>query len=98
MNINGKCKIFRNEYENGGVEYTTYISTKNQDGEYWNMRTRIQMPKGTTLENNTDIEVKKGFISIYKNKEGLPKIKLVVMEYEPLTQSQSDYVTDDLPF
>ena len=76
MNILGKTMIFRSEYG-----YSTAISNKNQDGEYENMYLSVQLPKGVELENKTMIEITKGFLTFYKNKEGLPKLKIVVMEY-----------------
>ena len=42
----------------------------------------VQLPKNTDLENKTIINITKGFLSFYNTKEGLPKLKIVVMEYE----------------
>ena len=77
MNISGKTMIFKSEYG-----YSTTISKKNQDGEYEKMYLSVQLPKGVELENKTMIEITKGFLSFYNTKEGLPKIKIVVMEYK----------------
>lgn len=77
MNITGKTLIFRNDYG-----YTTTISKKNQNGEYERMYISVQLPKGIELENKTMIEITKGFLSFYKNKQGLPQIKVVIMEYK----------------
>lgn len=46
------------------------------------MYLNVQLPKGVELENKTNIEITKGFLSFYQTKEGLPKIKIVVMEYK----------------
>jgi hypothetical protein len=76
MNITGETLIFRNEFG-----YSTSISRKNQDGEYEKMYLSVQLPKGVELENKTKINIKNGFLSYYNTKDGLPKIKIVVMEY-----------------
>lgn len=76
MNISGKTIIFKSEYG-----YSTTISKKNQNGEYERMYVSVQLPKGVELENKSFIDITKGFISFFNTKEGLPKIKLVVMEY-----------------
>ena len=91
MNIVGNTLVFRNE-NNGNVYYTTSISNKNKEGKYEYMSVDIQLPKGTELENKTNIDITRGFISHYKTKNGLPKIKFVVMEF---IVPQED---SDLPF
>ena len=92
MNITGKTMIFKSEYG-----YSTAISNKNQDGEYDKMYLSVQLPKGVELENKTMIEITKGFMSFYKTKEGLPKLKIVVMEYN--TENKIEEIDErDLPF
>lgn len=107
MNISGKTMIFKSEYG-----YSTAISKKNQDGEYERMYLSVQLPKGVKLENKTTIEITKGFLSFYNTKDGLPKIKIVVMEFTTDTdeqykqeerqaiQNETNYNVDyqDLPF
>lgn len=80
MNISGKTIIFKKEYEGKNI-YSTNISNKDINREYTNMYISVQLPKGVELENKTMIEITKGFLSFYNTKEGLPKIKIVVMEY-----------------
>ena len=77
MNITGKTMIFKSDYG-----YSTAISNKNQNGTYDKMYLQVQLPKGVELENKTFINITKGFLSFYQTKEGLPKIKIVVMEYK----------------
>lgn len=76
MNISGKTMIFKSEYG-----YSTAISKKNQNGEYERMYLSVQLPKNVELENKTIINITNGFLSYYNTKDGLPKIKVVVMEY-----------------
>ena len=101
MNIVGKTKIFKNEY-NGNVFYTTSISSKNREGKYEYMTVDVQLPKGTELENKTDIDITNGFLSFYKTKNGLSKIKYVVMDFVLEETQQNDYIPpmddSDLPF
>ena len=93
MNITGKTLIFKNDYG-----YTTTISKKNQNGEYERMYISVQLPKGIELENKTMIDINKGFLSFYKNKQGLSQIKLVVMEYQTENEIQDNDYINDLPF
>lgn len=102
MNIVGKTKVFKNE-NNGNVYYTTSISNKNREGQYEYMTVDIQLPRGAELENKTDIDITNGFLSFYKTKNGLAKIKYVVMDFVVIdnnTTTGNDYgfSEDSLPF
>jgi hypothetical protein len=88
MNISGKTRIFKNEK---GL-YTT-ISNKKDDGTYENMYISVNFKKGIELENNTEINITKAFLSFYKTKDGLPKLKIVVMEYT--TDADEQYKQDE---
>ena len=81
MNITGTIRIYKKEFE-GKEIYSTTVSKKDQFGNYENLYISVQLPQGTSLENNSKINVTKGFLSFYKTKEGLPKIKAVVQEFE----------------
>lgn len=83
MNVSGEIMIFKNEYG-----FSTSISRKNQDGEYEKMYLSVQLPKGVEIENKTKINITKAFLSFYKNKQGLPQIKIVVMEYKTDEEAQ----------
>lgn len=88
MDVLGKTMIFKGDYG-----YYTTVSNKNQDGTYDNMRVSVQLPKGIEMENKTKLNILKGFLSFYKSKDGLPKIKIVIQDYS--FEEQND---DDLPF
>ena len=81
MNISGTMRIYKNNYE-GRETYSTTISKKDQFGNYENLYISVQLPQGTSLENNSKINVTKGFLSFFKTRQGLPKIKAVVQEFE----------------
>ena len=97
LNINGKTIIYKNTYG-----YSTAISNKKQDGTYERMYVSLQLPKGVEVENKTYIEITKGFLAYYKDKNGLPKIKIVALEIkqdEPKQEEQADfYDSESLPF
>ena len=82
------------------IGYSTSISNKNKEGQYESMYVTIQLPKGTELENKTKINVTKGFISFYKNKNGLAIPKFVIQEFKTEQESE-DYEEnfgEPLPF
>ena len=107
MNISGKCRIYKNQI-NGKDLYSTTISLKNQNGDWDKMYLSVQLPRNTALENGTDINITKGFLSFYKTNEGLPKIKVVIQEFQTkedmeereAIQNEQNYNIndDDLPF
>lgn len=92
MKIVGKTKIFKNEY-NGNIYYSTSISNKKEDGTYENMSISVQFKKGQ--ETSGDIEITNSFLTFYKDKNGMPKLKLVIMEY---TKEDIIVETEELPF
>ena len=108
MNVLGDVRIFKKEL-NGKELYSTTISSKNQNGEWDKIYLSVQLPRNTTLENGTDINIIKGFLSFYKTNEGLPKIKIVIQEFQTKEEIEEreaiineefyqDNQTQDLPF
>lgn len=93
MNITGTIRIYKSNYE-GREFYSTTIAKKDQFGNYENMYLSVQLPQGTSLENNSKINVTKGFLSFYKTKEGLPKIKAVIQEFQVEVQQQPQQQTN----
>lgn len=96
MQISGKTKIFKGKYG-----YSCSISNKNQDGSYSNMFMQLQLPKGIELEDKSTIEIMRGFISFYENKDGNKIPKIVAMEIKQDEPKQEEnYFTpeSDLPF
>lgn len=97
MKISGETMIFKNDKG----YYETSISNKKEDGTYENMYVSVNFKKGIEVENKTKINILDGFLSFYKNKEGLPKIKLVILDFISVGQEiESDTLLDssDLPF
>ena len=93
LKVTGEIFIFKNDKG----AYSTSISKKNEDGTYENMRISVNFRKGTELENKTKINVTNGFLSFWKNNQGLPQLKLVVMEFEKET-NENENIESDLPF
>lgn len=83
------------------IGYSTAISKKNQDGSYNKMYLSVQLPKGIELENKTNIEITKGFLSFYPAKDGSQKLKLVIMDFDAeqkVNIDELDITKSDLPF
>ena len=63
---------------------------------------QLQLPKGIEPEDKSIIEITRGFISFYENKDGNKIPKIVAMEIkqdEPKQEVQEDvYSSDSLPF
>ena len=96
MNITGKTKIYKGKYG-----YSCSISNKKQDGSYSNMFMQLQLPKGIELEDKSTIEIIRGFISFYENKDGNKIPKIVAMEIKQDEPKQEEnYFSDpeSLPF
>lgn len=93
LKVTGEIFIFKNDKG----AYSTSISKKNEDGTYENMRISVNFKKGTELENKTKINVTNGFLSFWKNNQGLPQLKLVVLEFEKET-NENENIESDLPF
>jgi hypothetical protein len=91
MKVTGKTRIFKNEF-NGRTNYSTSISNKKEDGTYDKMYLSVQFKRG--METEGDIDIKDGFLGFYKTKDGLPKVKLIVLDY---TAEQSDFMAVDSP-
>lgn len=98
MNISGKAKIWRKEMNNNNY-YSTTISNKDINGNWVNTYIPVQLPKDRELNNGTDIEIVKGFLSIYGQDK---KIKAVIQEYQIINENtpQNDFISqdNDLPF
>ena len=100
MDILGRIRVFKNTY-NGKDFYSTSISSKDTNGEWQRVYVPLQFTKGT--ETDGDIDITKGFISMFKDKNGLGKIKFVVQEYIKVDNTgfgevAQDNFVSDLPF
>lgn len=78
MQVSGKTRIFKNEF-GGNTFYKTSISRKLEDGTYENMTVNVQFRKGEETEG--EIEIKDGFLTFYKDKNSMPKLKVVILDY-----------------
>lgn len=108
MQVTGLCKVFK-KIINDKELYSTSISSKNKEGQWEKMYLSVQLPKNVVLENGTDINITKGFLSFYKTNEGLPKIKIVIQEFQTKEEMEErqeieqeefyqDNLSQDLPF
>lgn len=95
VKISGEMMIFAND-----KGYSTTISNKKEDGTYDNMFISVNFRKGVSVANKTKINVINGFLSFYKTKDGLAKVKIVIMDFENTnnTNNNETATEDDLPF
>lgn len=78
-----KLRVYKNQYG---------FSTLAKNGED-KMYIQIQFKKGNEPTTDTaDIIIKNAFFSMYKNKQGLPFPKLVIMEYETEGQKTDEQI------
>ena len=101
MNIIGKTRIYTKDF-NGKKLYSTGINRKEEDGTYKNMYVSVQFRQGIEIEDKTDINITNGFLSFYETKEGLSKIKAVILDFEKEEEIDGNDVfeltPEDLPF
>lgn len=98
MNVIGKTKIFKNDRG-----YSTSIGSKREDGTYDNMYLSVTFKKGLDgVENGTEINITNGFLTFWKDKNGLAHPKIVIMGYQQESVGNVNiiegYDGDDLPF
>ena len=90
-----------NKSETAVLANGTTISNKKEDGTYKNMYLAVNFRKGTEIENKTKINILDSFMSFYKDKNGLSRLKIVVMEFERVGQALNNETVlgpDELPF
>lgn len=94
MKVTGQTMIFKNDRG-----YSTTISNKQEDGTYDNMYITVGFKKGVEVPSKTKINILDSFLTFYKTKDGMPKVKLFIMSFEQV-DSQDHEITDssDLPF
>lgn len=86
MEVSGKTKLYRKDF-NGHPAYSRRIASKEyKDGhatDNWlGVYEPVQMPRNTDLADKTTVTITKAFEAVYNDKNGNPKRKLVVREYE----------------
>lgn len=82
----------------GQFGYSTLL--KNNDKK---MYVQVSFKKGEEpTEEKLQIDIKNGFVTFYEDKNGLSKIKFMILEYEKLGAEETTEYTnpfgDDLPF
>lgn len=93
MKITGETMIFSND-----KGFSTTISNKKEDGTYENMFIPVNFKRDISVPNKTKINILDGFLSFYKTRDGLPKIKAVIMSFEQEGQAKESIDKSDLPF
>lgn len=81
MNItSNNTMIFAKEF-NGKMYYRAGLSTKDKDGKYVNGYIDVKLPKDVELADKTKINITKGFLSFYKNKDKKDIFYIVIQEF-----------------
>ena len=88
ISIYGEIIVYKKEYG-----YSTTIKNKDINGNWNKMYITVQLPKGEEVEDNTHIQIIKGFLSFYTDKNGQAKVKAVIQEYQVINMAGSE-----LPF
>ena len=105
MNVTGKTKIYRRDF-NGRPEYSRSISSREfkdgQKGDWIRQYESVQMPKGTDIPDKSTIDVKKGFEAVFKVNDDVRR-KLVVIEYSIINEQAQNVagfesMDNDIPF
>ena len=94
MNItSNNTMIFKKEFD-GKMHYRAGLSKKNQNGEYESAYIDVRMPR--EVENKTKINITKGFLSFYKNKENKDIFYIVIQEYSTNSEAKEEKKKDDV--
>ena len=92
MDITGKATIYSKEVaRQDGTMFTTYqmsLSKKLDDGKWENAYIPCNFRKGVVVENKSQINVQKGWLDFYTNKENKKVITAFVSEFELINKPQ----------
>lgn len=94
MNITSKdIMIYKKEYE-GKTYYRAGLSRKKQDGSYEKGYIDVKLPKDVELDNQTKINITKGFLSFYKTKDKKDVFYIVVQEYSKKNTEEKQKINE----
>ena len=111
MDVTGKTKVYRRDFD-GRPSYSRTISSREfkdgQQGDWMTVYEPVQMPRDTNIPDRSIIEITKAFEAVYRSKDGI-KRKLVVQEFkvldagreEPAQEAPEGYAAltdEDIPF
>ena len=111
MNVTGKTKIFRKDFD-GKPAYSRAISSRKfengKQGDWMKpVYESVQFPRGTQIADDTIVNVTKAFEGTYETRSGETKKKIIVQEYEVVSEIAADkahdseftaLTNDDIPF
>ena len=109
MNVTGKTKIFRKDFDGKPVYSRSVSSRKYENGKQGDwmkpVYEAVQFPKGTWLEDGCIVDIKDSFEGTYETRSGETKKKIIVKEYEVVGEiadtPEEQYTAltkDDIPF
>ena len=104
MNVTGKTKIFRKDFD-GRPAYSRAISSRKfengKQGDWMKpVYESVQFPIGTQIEDGAMVNIKNAFEAVYETRSGEVKKKIIVQEYEveEPVQSFTALSQEDIPF
>ena len=86
--FSGECMVFAKEH-NDRTFYSAGLSKKKADGEYENGYIDVVFKKGVSIENKTKIEILKGWLTFYINKEKRTVPQIFISEFEILSENKN---------
>lgn len=103
-NVTGTTKIFAHE-NNGRKNYSTALSKKQQDGTWDYGYINVQFRKGVDISDRQRIEIKNGWLTFYKTRDGKTVPYIFVNEFEFVREELQEAMPDnfsaiqeDVPF
>lgn len=93
MDVVGRIRLYRKDFDNN-TAYSTSITNKDIDGNIKRLYIAVQLPKGVSINDKIDIDIKKGFLTFFYDNKGIPRVKIVVMEFEELLDEPVDITND----
>lgn len=102
-NVTGETMVFAKDYNDRRL-YSTTLGKKNQDGTWDNGYINLQFKKDVKLLNKTKIDIKNGWLTFYKSKDGKSVFYIFVNEFERLADSDDPtpdgfaQLADEIPF
>lgn len=101
MQVTGKTKIFRKDFD-GKAVYSRRIAWQEykdgQKGGWLGIYEPVKMPKGVDIPDGSIIQVKEAFESGYKKKDGSLERQLIIMDFDLEEKDGFQELEEQLPF
>lgn len=81
IEVTGETKVFKKMFDDR-ASYSTSIGKKKQDDTWDNAYINLQFKKGVDIADGTKIDIQKGWLTFYINKDKKPVWQIFVSEFE----------------